>query len=447
MKYIFSFVLLGCNLIYTAAQSQTYLGSKTLYRPLQEKYSKAPAGYEPVFLNHLGRHGARNLTKDVAKSVAWKLVFKADSAQALNQRGQQLKSALMHLQKVEIKHLESISEIGKLELKEIAERVYHVNPDFFTPNHSVLVSTTSKERTKESAMAFLDGISTATQGKMATINWNEKDDVNLRFFDLSKPYLSYKASGAWHSFYNQLAKTAQLEALSTRIFNTLFQADYVKQINAKDKIRFVEDLYGFYSILPAIHQEILENKLSDQDIDFKSLFRAEDLAVLCRLSDADNFLKKGPGTNNNGIQVNIAAPLLADFINSTDNFIKSKPYSSVLRFAHAETVAPFAAILNLNGASTATKHILSFDRLWKAKDIIPFSANIQMLVYKNPKTNGFLIKFLLNEKETGIKGLNTKTFPYYPYKEVRAFYLTKLKALGLTLNSDMEAYLNRAKSI
>lgn len=124
-----------------------------------------PAGYKPVFLNHLGCHGARNLTKDVAKSVAWNLIFKADSAQALNQRGQQLKAALVLLQKVELRHLESISEIGKQELKEIAERAYGTEPLFFAPN---LLSTTSKERTKQSAVAFLDGLSTATHGKIST---------------------------------------------------------------------------------------------------------------------------------------------------------------------------------------------------------------------------------------------------------------------------------------
>ncbi|WP_316752925.1 histidine phosphatase family protein [Pedobacter gandavensis] len=445
MKYIFTFILLGCNLIYTAAQSQQYLGSKTLYKPLQEIYTKVPAGYKPVFLNHLGRHGARNLTKDVARSLAWSLVFKADSAKGLNQRGQQLKAALVLLQKVELKHLESISEIGKQELMAIGERAYQKAPLFFAQNQTVLVSTTSKERTKQSAMAFLEGISTVTQQKMASIKWNEKDDINLRFFDLSKPYLSFKATGPWHSSYDQLAKALKLEALSNCFFNTFFQADYAKRINSKDKIRFTDDLYGFYSIIPAIHQEILDNGLSDKDIDLKAFFKSEYLAILCELNDADNFLKKGPGTNNNGIQVNVAAPLLADFINTTDAFLKAKPYSSVLRFGHAETLAPFAAILNLNGASTATKDIRTFNRLWKAQNIIPFSANIQMLVYKNPVKDGYLVKFLLNEKETGIRGLNTKTFPYYPYKEVRAFYLKKLKSLGLDLNSNMEEFLNHIK--
>lgn len=129
----------------------------------------------------------------------------------------------------------------------------------------------------------------------------------------------------------------------------------------------------------------------------------------------------------------------------SQKFTQSKPYSAVLRFAHAESIAPFAAILNLEGASTATKNIQTFDQLWKAKNIIPFSANIQMLLYKNPWNNSYLVKFLLNEKETKIKGLGTKIAPYYLYKDVRAFYLKKLKDLGLGLNSNMEEYLNNAK--
>lgn len=446
MKHLIPFILAAAQLMsYTPARSQQYLGSKTLYKPLQEKYTRVPTDYQPVFLNHLGRHGARNLTKDVAKSTAWMLIFKADSAKALNQRGQQLKAALVHLQKVELKNLESISEIGKQELMGIAARAYRVEPDFFALNQHILINTTSKERTKQSAMAFLEGVSTASKGKMASIKWNEKDDVNLRFFDLSKPYSSFKASGPWHFSYDQLAKTLKQEALSARIFNTFFQAEYAKRINTKEKIRFADDLYGFYSILPAIHQEVLKDGLSEKDLNLNQFFTAAELAVLCQLSDADNFLKKGPGTDNNGIQVRIAAPLLADFIRTTDAFIQSKPYSAVLRFAHAETIAPFAAILYLQGASTATKNIQTFDQLWKAKNIIPFSANIQMLLYKNPWNNSYLVKFLLNEKETKIKGLGTKIAPYYLYKDVRAFYLKKLKDLGLGLNSNMEEYLNNAK--
>lgn len=446
MRHLLTFSLLAAQLMSAApAQSQEYLGSKTLYKPLQEQYSKIPLDYKPVFLNHLGRHGARNLTKDPAKSKAWELLFKADAAKALNPRGQQLKATLIQLQKVEIKHLESISEIGKQELGEIAARAYRAAPLFFAPKQTVLVSTSSKERTKQSAMAFLEGVSNLTQGKIAGIKWKEHDDVNLRFFDLSKPYLAFKASGPWHSSYNQLAGAVKQEALAIRFFQTFFQADYAKRISAKDKISFADDLYGFYSIVPAIRQEILKAGFSDKELQFNRFFKTEELAVLSQLNDADNFLKKGPGTDNNGIQVRIAAPLLADFIKTTDDFIQSKPYPAVLRFAHAETVAPFAAILNLEGASTATKNILSFDQLWKAKNIIPFSANIQMILYKNEYNNSYLVKFLLNEKETKIKGLGTKIAPYYLYKDVRAFYLKKLKGFGLDLNSNMEEYLNNAK--
>ncbi|WP_157262367.1 hypothetical protein [Pedobacter sp. PACM 27299] len=70
MKHLLPFILVAAQLLnYAPAQSQQYLGSKTLYKPLHEKYAKVPTDYQPVFLNHLGRHGARNLTKDVANQL------------------------------------------------------------------------------------------------------------------------------------------------------------------------------------------------------------------------------------------------------------------------------------------------------------------------------------------------------------------------------------------
>ncbi len=37
-----------------------------------------------------------------------------------------------------------------------------------------------------------------------------------------------------------------------------------------------------------------------------------------------------------------AAPLLADFVKTTDDYIRTKAGNAVLRFTHAEAIAPFA---------------------------------------------------------------------------------------------------------
>src|SRR6201989_1759636 len=118
------FILTGC--LAASAQNCTveYLGTKALYTKPAVKYTPAPAGYLPVFINHVGRHGARHLTKGVESYSAYSLLLKADNAGALSADGIRLKQMVLALQKMESSNTKSISAEGKDELAGIGERDY-----------------------------------------------------------------------------------------------------------------------------------------------------------------------------------------------------------------------------------------------------------------------------------------------------------------------------------
>ncbi|WP_131538843.1 histidine-type phosphatase [Pedobacter nototheniae] len=446
MKNTLTTLFLSFTFVCAFAQKNPQaLGTKTLYKPLQQKYAAVPNGYEVAYINYVGRHGARHLTKDVAKSFAWKVLLKADSLNELTSAGKELKTAVVNLQKVEIKHLESISVVGAKELENIAKRLYLNQKSLFKSDVKLLVATTKKGRTKESAEAFLTGLKQEDPNAVKDVKFNYADDDNLRFHDFSKTYDEFKESGSWLKTYNQLTKALNLEALTANFTSKFFTTGFYKGLSALDKANFTDDICGFYGILPAIPAEIKANGFTANDINLKAFFAVNDLAKLGKINDAEDFLKKAPGTNNDGIQVKIAATLLADFIKSTDAFIKSKPYTADLRFAHAETIAPFAAILNLNGASTATNNILTFDKIWKAEEVVPFSSNIQWIFYKQSGKPNYLVKFMLNEREVAINGLTTKTFPYYNWIAVRKFYMQKLNKYGYKLDGNAHEYLLNVK--
>lgn len=156
----------------------------------------------------------------------------------------------------------------------------------------------------------------------------------------------------------------------------------------------------------------------------------------------DSFLK-GPGADINGIQVKIAMPLLADFIKTTDAYIKTKKVNVQLRFSHAETISPIAALMGLS--SETTKQVNDINRVWNADKVIPLSSNIQWILYQKPGSENYLIKFLLNEKEVPVKGLTTKTFPYYNWNAVRGFYIKKLNSFNTNLNNDFVQFLKEIK--
>ena len=152
-------------------------------------------------------------------------------------------------------------------------------------------------------------------------------------------------------------------------------------------------------------------------------------------------LKKGPGKNNDEIQVRVAVPLLVDFLNTTDEFIKTGKNDARLRFAHAETIAPFAALLQIASADKPIRNTGKSKTNWNASAVIPLSANIQWVFYKRNGTSDYLVKVLLNEQEEKIDGLNSKSFPYYQWRDLRAFYLKKLERLKVKTSDDMSLYL------
>ena len=421
------------------------LGTKTLYQPKQTKYAKTPIGFEPVYVNYVGRHGARHLTKDIKISSAYKRVSTADSLNELTLEGKHLKQLMLNLGKEEEGRVASISKSGEDELKGIAERMFDNQKAIFVPASPILVSTTKKGRTKESAEAFLEGLKLKNPTSTEKVTFNFADDDHLRFYDFSKTYDEFKEKGNWVAAYQKLAELKQLKLISNKFTAKFFRTGYLSKLTQEEKIAFTEDIYGFYTILNAVAAEIKQVGLTAKELDFKSLFSTEDLIALGTLGDAEDFLTKGPGMNNNGIQVRIAAPLLADFINTTDAFLKSKAVAADLRFSHAETIAPFAAIMGIKGASESAKDVMKFNQNWKAENVIPFSANIQWIFYQNKANGKYLVKFLLNEKEAEINGLPTNKFPFYAWTSVRAFYVKKLEILNFGLQDDAHAYLLNVK--
>jgi hypothetical protein len=56
---------------------------------------------------------------------------------------------------------------------------------------------------------------------------------------------------------------------------------------------------------------------------------------------------------------------------------------------------------------------------WFGAWMIPFAGNMEMVFYRN-KAGKVLVKFLLNEQETLLRGLPSVEGPYYDWETVKA---------------------------
>lgn len=434
-------------------------GTKTLYTPQQTVYTAPPQGYQPVFINHVGRHGARHLSSITADSLLYVVLQIAQTENGLTATGIRLKQMDSLLLIVEKGNVSLISETGIEEQKAIGQRMkQQFSAVFAQSTQSIQLSTTKKERTKQSAKAFLKGLNLTPDYAIAT-NYSDMD--NLAFYDVAPAYKRFEDEGDWKTAFAIIQNTERAKALYSQLPKLFFTDAFIQKLNSgtiqvKNKNKqecyttkhAIDAYFDACSIFPSIQGEIAKAGFASNDLNFSTLVSAADLETLNTINCAEDFLLKAASTNAMGIQVRIAVPLLVNFINTTDEYISSKKLAANLRFAHAETIAPFAALLGITGASESIEvsQVLDFEKVWKCNEVIPLSANIQWIVYKGESDADYLVKFMLNEKEVIINGLSNSGTPfYYRWNEVKAFYLQKLKSLNVKTTDDMHSYLLNAK--
>lgn len=422
-QFLQSYILPGFLLVTLTTKAQVtpkYAGTKTPYPTPVQQYTPPPAGFKPVFINHVGRHGSRFFTKAGSDQEVFAILNKAQSQKALTPLGQQLLGMTQCFVAIQKENYENITGLGKEEQAGIAKRMLSNYADAFKGNGLEIVAT-HKVRTQQSATAFLTSFNNYKGNTQSTIV-PDSLDTTLRFYDLSPVYQAYKKSTAVSEHIDSLLKdtktTAMAKAICKRIFKPGFETE---------PIDFIIGLYDMYCGRFSITEEMKQHSFTAKSIDFSIAFNSQQLQWLDFINGAEDFYEKGAGCDTLGIQATVAAPLLHDFINSTSAIVDhSKQEDAILRFTHAEAISPFATLLGIPQASVPAASVYEYNKHWSAAAIIPLSANIQWIVYSDGKE--YLVKALLNEKEV-VLPVPAFNGPYYRWEDVKDYYQRKLNKL------------------
>lgn len=421
--------------IYSSAQP-AYLNTKTPYQPQQKNYTVPPKGYAPVFINYIGRHGARFQTSAEKDVMITDILEKAKKNDALIKDGLVLYKLILDYQIVEKNRYGDITLLGVKEQHDIAQRMQAEYAPVFN-NAKLLVEMTEKLRTQQSAKEFLSGLTGCDSASVTSIIFPAKADSILRFYDLSKAYKDYSTSSSIKNHVDSLMQDARTIEAANNVCAKIFKKNFIDSlngINIKTKggigkanvISFSQSLYEVFASMFDAAEE-LQTNFTDATRLFKTIFSSKDLHWFDEINSASDFYEKGPAENVNGIQITIAAPLLNDLIKTTDSAIRYKKYNAVLRFTHAEAISPLATLMEIPQASTISNSVFDFYNRWHSNEIIPMGANIQLIIYSN--RNNYLLKVLLNEKEVALP-VATNTFPYYNWNDIKSYYSAKLSNIN-----------------
>lgn len=402
IKCLFLFLLMYLS---NFAQDNNFLGSQTLYVKVDENYTKVPEGFTPFYINHLGRHGARYLSSSKSIDKILNELTEASERKELTPLGEELLKDVLQLKNSEEEKYGLLSQIGKDMEFGIGKRMYKNYPQVFKKNREILAEATYVKRTQESMNEFLKTFKENISEDNVKTKINEKVDPILRFFDLNLEYIEFKENGDWKTMLNSFQNRSKIYL---EITNRIFKSK--DMLSAKNSLKFTTDLYGLYTN----QYDIGEN------VGLSKYFTQEELKYFWANKNLSMYLEKGPSSVGQNLPMDISFALLEDFLSTSENAIKNENIAANLRFAHAETVVPFASLLKIDFASKQTNDLNNVENIWKDYEVSPMGANIQWVFYKNEK-NDILVKMLYNEKEINFP-IESNMKPYYKWNDVRKYY-------------------------
>jgi hypothetical protein len=422
IQILLTAIIIGGFMVPAPAQTNAlFAGTKTPYPVPTQHYTPAPAGFMPVFVNHVGRHGSRFFTRAGSDVQVLEVLEQAKKNKALTSLGEQLLAMTQRFVSIQKGNYENITGLGAIEQRQIGNRLL-CNYKHAFAGKGMEIYATHKVRTQQSAAAFLDSFATYA-GKKEYKILPDSLDTMLRFYDLSPEYQAFKKSAEVQQPVDSLLNDKKTGQFSQEVCSRIFTAAF-----KTDAVAFTTNLYDVYCGQFSIPVEMKAHGYAANSIDFRIAFTPQQLQWFAFINGAEDFLQKGAGRNTAGIQATVAAPLLADFINTTSEVVDhTKQADAILRFTHAEAISPFATLLGIPQASIPASSIYQYNRHWLPEAIIPLSANIEWIVYSNGAD--YLVKVLLNEKETTLP-VPGKLAPYYKWEEVKKYYVNKIRLLG-----------------
>lgn len=402
------FMFCPVSILWGQDRIQQYAGTAMPYPIVKDSFVFFQDSMVPFYVNHLGRHGARFPTSGKALNRVKEILELAQRENRLTSGGVTLLSTIQNLSETFDGQWGKLSVVGEEEQRGIARRMIERYPQLFSDSVKVQAIATYVPRCIHSMDAFLACMVEFNSSLHIQRNEGKQYNDIFRFFDLNQSYVDYKENGDWRPIYETFVRR---KISSASVMENFFLES--GQETDKEAEEFVMALFSIAAILPD----------TGTPINLDGLFTIGEWDNYWQTQNLRQYMSKSSSPIGRMLPVAIAWPLLSEFIHSADEVIKGKSDTRAnFRFAHAETVIPFVALMGIEGTDVKVVVPDSVSKYWKDYEIAPMAANVQW-IFDHDKAREIWVKFLLNEKEMTLP-VSTSRFPYYRWETV-CMYLKK----------------------
>ena len=361
----------------------------------------APCGYKPFYISHYARHGSRHSWGDKYYQRVIEVCRKADSLGILNDKGravwQEAVTALETWNGMDGR----LSPLGVEEHRQMAHRMAKRYRAVFRGEPHIRVRFSTVQRSILSGTSF----STALAADFPRAKWD---------FDTGERIMDY---------IGDTGKSApEVDALRSRVRNRKwdFQVDKYQIVG-----RLFTDSLAALTIIPDIAKF---NSGLFQTASVAACWEFEDHILTelpfgliyryCSDSNHRGYARYGNPVEVPAERLASAHLLVDDIVSKADEVIANGGYAADLRFGHDNPLEVLISYIGIEGPGGK----YSFDELDKYyarwRDIC-MGSNLQMIFYRN-KAGHVLVKFLYQEQERRLRGLESVTGPYYDWETVKA---------------------------
>ena len=366
----------------------------------------APAGYEPFYISHYGRHGARYMTSDKHYKHLCHALDSALSLGILSEYGKDVRNRLILASADAKGRAGSLTRLGALQHKAIARRMFDNYRPLLSQPLTVYANSSTSRRVIHSMENFCEELQMLNPDLSITMDVKEEDQQYIK----ANKSIVVPDNATEDDLYHKLKKfRKKMMAWSPQMESMFTDVEQAKDFI--DPYTFADDLFNVAADMYC---------LPELNLSFNDVLGEEGMINGFRAYNAAWCLWEGlmPGAKQSYLRV---YPLLQNFLDDADAMIAGGGQGLRLRFGHDSVVLPFSFVLGFPEATGATDDMENLHEQFSIFRLIPMGANIQLIFYRKAKSKDILVKFLMNENETSVP-IKTDCYPYYHWRDVRAYY-------------------------
>lgn len=398
------FIARGADPTDTSYSFQQCEGSAMPY-PVPAESVTLPDSLTAVFINHVGRHGARFPSSPKNVTTLIRELAKADSAKALTPAGEELLTLAKFVSETSRNRWGALDSLGMAEQRGIASRMFRNYGMLFNDTRINAISSYSP-RCVMSMYEFTNQLDRLNNHIEITTSSGRQNSPLMRPFDLDSDFIEWAKSGDWKAAYKMQFETMMPTAPARK----LFKSEYAKEMT-NDDARKVS--YHAFKLLQGLSAMGLPSKM-------ERYFTREEANQAWSCTNLSHYLERTASTLST-LPAEIAAPLLTDLLTTAEAAVEGKQqYAVMLRFGHAETLMPLLSLMHLDGCYYLTNYFDTVALHWKDFHVVPMASNLQMILVKS-KSGKMYVRLDLNERPIPL--LPGSDIIYTPWEQGREYLL------------------------